>query len=58
MNCNDSFKANLLLFSNKLGPNESGPTPFVKLCRFGGSGFDVCKERLVATSTKGACEGD
>jgi len=32
----------------------------VKLCRFGRSGFDVGKERLVATSTKGACacEGD
>lgn len=38
--------------------NDTGPTPFVKLCRFGGSGFDVCKERLVATSITGACEGD
>jgi len=30
----------------------------VKLCRFGGSGFDVGKERFVELSTKGACEGD
>lgn len=46
------------MFSGKWGPNEWGPTPFVKLCRFGGSGFDVGKERFVATSTKGACEGE
>lgn len=54
--CN--FKTDLLLFSDKLGPNKCGPTPFVKLCRFGGSGFDVGKERFVATSTKGTREGD
>lgn len=44
------------MFSN--GCKEGGPTPFVKLCRFGRSGFDVCKEWFVATSTKGTCEGD
>lgn len=30
----------------------------MKLCRFGGSGFGTGKERLVGTSTKGACEGE
>lgn len=30
----------------------------MKLCRFGGSGFDVGNERFVATSIKGACDGD
>lgn len=53
-----NFKTNLLLFSGKWGPNERGPTPFVKLCRFGGSGFGIGKERFVTTSTKGACKGD
>lgn len=53
-----NFKTNLLLFSGKWGPNERGPTPFVKLCRFGGSGFGIGKERFVTISTKGACKGD
>lgn len=53
-----NFKTNLLLFSDKWGPNERGPTPFVKLCRFGGSGFGIGKERFVTTSIKGACKGD
>lgn len=54
-----NFKTNLLLFSDKWEPNESGPIPFVKLCRFGGSGFGIGKERfVVTTSTKGACKGD
>lgn len=46
------------MFSGKCGPNETGPAPFVKLWRLGGSGFDVDKDRFVATSTKGACEGE
>lgn len=47
------------MFSDdKWGPNERGPIPFVKLCRFGGSGFDVGKERFVAISTNGAWEGE
>lgn len=46
------------MFSDKRGPNERGPIPFVKLCRFGGSGFDVGKEHFVAISTKGARDGD
>lgn len=41
-----------------MGPNKWDPTPFVKLCRFGGSGFDVSKDRFVATSIKGTREGD
>lgn len=46
------------MFSDVWEPNEIGPTPLVKLCRFGGSGFDVGKERFNEFSTKGACEGD
>lgn len=52
-----NFKTNRL-FSDVWGPNERGPTPLVKLCRFGVSRFDVGKERFVEFSTKGACEGD
>lgn len=46
------------MFSGRWGLNERGPTPFVKLWRLGGSGLDVGKERFVAISTNGACEGD
>lgn len=46
------------MFSGKRGPNETCPAPFVKLWRLGGSGFDVGKERFIAISTKGACEGE
>lgn len=52
-----NFKTNRL-FSDVWGPIERGPTPFVKLCRFGGSGFDVGKEWFVELSTNGTCEGD
>lgn len=44
--------------SDKWGLNEWGPTPLVKLCRFGGSGFGFGKERLEETSTEEACEGE
>lgn len=46
------------MFSEVWGPNEIGPTPFVKLCRLGGSGFEDGKERFIELSTKGACKGD
>lgn len=53
-----NFKTCLLLFSGKWEPSETGPTPFVKLCRLGGSGFDVGKKRFVAISINGAWEGE
>lgn len=38
--------------------NNIDPTPFVKLCRFGGSGLAFGEEWFVEASTKGACKGD
>lgn len=53
-----NFKTYRLIFSGKWELNDTGPTPFVKLWRLGGSGFDVGKKRFVAISIKGACEGE